>query len=136
MNSGRPRGGAKRLPASRRLGQSTEPSPPRSSVAPAPPVRDDAQVAALVHVEAARPPAVSGCLSVNAVPFAKVYVDGEYAGETPRGCLRVSAGDRRVVFEADGRRSPERILHVTENHTTENPLSLSYDFTANRYLDR
>ncbi len=73
---------------------------------------------------------------MNAIPFARVYVDGQYAGETPRGCLRVPAGDRRVHFEANGQRSPARILHVTEQHTAGNPQSISYDFAAGRFLDQ
>lgn len=81
-------------------------------------------------------PEATGCLSVNAVPFARVFVDGKYAGETPKGCVRISAGERRVHFEKDGERSPERIVRVTEEHTADNPFSLSYDFRVRRYLDR
>jgi len=75
------------------------------------------------------------CLSVNAVPFATVYVDGRRAGDTPKACLRVMPGDHRVQFEASGERSPERVIHVTARHTADEPLRLSYDFNAVRFVD-
>jgi hypothetical protein len=83
-------------------------------------------------------PAPSGdtaCLSVNAVPFATVYVDGRRAGDTPKACLRVVPGARRVQFEASGERSPERLVHVTSRHTADDPMRLSYDFNSGRFVD-
>lgn len=79
---------------------------------------------------------VTGCLSVNALPFASVFVDGRRVGETPKACVRVPAGERRVYFEANAERSPQRIVRVTGDHTAENPLSISYDFRAKRFLDQ
>lgn len=75
----------------------------------------------------------TGCLSVNASPFASVYVDGRLLGETPRACLRVRVGERRVHFQASDDQSPERMVQVTEHHTTENPQRLSYDFRARQF---
>jgi tRNA A-37 threonylcarbamoyl transferase component Bud32 len=87
---------------------------------------------------ASAPPAATpetfGCLSVNAVPFAAVYVDGEHAGDTPRACLRVRTGARVVRFQSPGRRSPDRRIVVTAEHTSEDPLRLSYDFLVGRFL--
>ncbi len=76
-----------------------------------------------------------GCLSINALPFGSVYVDGAYASEAPKACLRVAAGERRIQFEANGERSPERTLRVAEQHTAQNPLTIGYDFRARRYLE-
>jgi hypothetical protein len=83
----------------------------------------------------ATPPELSGCVSINAVPFAGVYVDGRHAADTPRACLRVPIGERRVYFRAGDERSPERLLEVTERHTAENPLRLSYNFKLHRFLE-
>lgn len=84
---------------------------------------------------AVAPSGVFGCLSVNAVPFASVHVDGQYIGDTPKACLRVPVGERRVHFEADGQRSPERVVQATERHTAANPLRLSYDFRLRTFLE-
>jgi predicted Ser/Thr protein kinase len=82
-------------------------------------------------------PAVStdatGCLSVNAIPFASVYVDGRHVGDTPRACLRVPVGEHRVHFQGGSEQSPERIIQVTDKHTAENPVRLSYDFGSRQY---
>ncbi len=78
----------------------------------------------------------SGCLSVNAVPFAAVYVDGQNVGDTPRACLRIRAGRHRIFFEADGERSPENVVIVEDHHTSESPLRVSYDFRLRQFLAR
>jgi Protein kinase domain len=83
------------------------------------------------------PPAsgLYGCLSVNAIPFAAVYIEGRHAGDTPRACLRIPVGEQRIYLESDGERSPERVLHVTERHTSEAPLRLSYDFKVRTFIE-
>jgi serine/threonine protein kinase len=78
---------------------------------------------------------ILGCLSVNAIPFAAVYVDGRHAGDTPRACLRIPVGEHRVYLETDGERSPERVLYVTELHTPEAPVRLSYNFKARHFVE-
>jgi hypothetical protein len=75
-----------------------------------------------------------GCLSVNAIPFAAVYVDGRHVGDTPRACVRVRTGSHQVHFESPAGRSPERAIVVTAQHTADNPLAVSYDFTGRRFL--
>jgi serine/threonine protein kinase len=75
----------------------------------------------------------TGCLSVNATPFASVYVDGRLFGETPRACFRVRVGQRRVHFQASDDQSPERVVQITEHHTAETPQKLSYDFRARQF---
>jgi serine/threonine-protein kinase len=74
------------------------------------------------------------CLSVNAMPFAAVFVDGHLAGHTPKACLKIPVGQRRVHFETNGERSPERVVRVTPQHTPDDPARLSYDFTTGRFV--
>ena len=76
----------------------------------------------------------SACMSVNATPFATVYVDGRFAGHTPKACLRISLGDHRVHFRTKGQRSPERLINVTSRHTPDDPIRVSYDFTSGRFV--
>src|SRR5262245_57615910 len=76
------------------------------------------------------------CLSVNALPFAEVYVDDRSAGYTPMACVRVPIGDHRVRFEMDGQRSPERVLKISTRHTPDAPLRLSYDFNSGRFIEQ
>jgi len=76
-----------------------------------------------------------GCLAVNAIPFATVWVDGRFAGHTPKACLRLPLGERRVRFEAVGEQSPERVLTLTTRHTPDEPIRLSYDFTTGRFVE-
>jgi tRNA A-37 threonylcarbamoyl transferase component Bud32 len=80
-----------------------------------------------------RQPARWGCVSVNAVPFASVFVDGKPVGETPQACVRVRQGQRRLQFEWNGTRSPDQIVIVSKEHTAENPLRASYDFRTRRF---
>ncbi len=75
----------------------------------------------------------TGCLSVNATPFASVYVDGRHLGDTPRACLRVPVGEHRVHFQGGNDQSPERVIRVTDQHTADSPLRLSYDFRSRQF---
>jgi serine/threonine protein kinase len=75
------------------------------------------------------------CLSVNAVPFARVYANGRYVGDTPRACLRIPVGEYRVYFEAEDQRSPERLVQLGPRHTADDPLRLSYDFKRRQFLE-
>jgi len=84
---------------------------------------------------AAAPPSRQGCLSVNAVPFATVLVDGQSLGETPVACLRVGVGEHRVQLDQGGDRSPERVVRIAEQHTLEHPVRLSYDFRSRQFGD-
>ena len=78
---------------------------------------------------------VLACLSVNAVPFARVYANGRYVGDTPRACLRMPVGEYRVHFEVEDQRSPERVVQLTPRHTADRPLNLSYDFRRRQFLE-
>ena len=81
-------------------------------------------------------PQESRCLSVNALPFAEVYVDERPVGYTPTACLRVPIGEHRVRFQMDGQRSPERLLRITARHTPDAPMRLSYDFNTGRFIEQ
>ena len=91
---------------------------------------------AAVAAPVAASPQESRCLSVNALPFAEVYVDDRSVGYTPAACLRVTMGDHRVRFEMDGQRSPERLLRITARHTANAPMRISYDFNTGRFIEQ
>ncbi len=40
----------------------------------------------------------TGHMSVNALPWAEVWIDGKQAGETPLGNLSLPIGEHQVVF--------------------------------------
>jgi serine/threonine-protein kinase len=119
---------------------SVELEPPRVAavVAENPPARRRAprQPAPVASPPAAAEPPKLACVSVNAVPYAVVVVDGRPMGETPRACLWLTAGRHRVVFESENERSPEQVIVLDEEHTADNPLRLSYDFRARQFLAR
>jgi eukaryotic-like serine/threonine-protein kinase len=110
---------------------------PATPTAAAPAAR---QAPPVVSTPTARPvvatPQESRCLSVNALPFAEVFVDDQSAGYTPMACLRVPIGDHRVRFHMDGQRSPERVLKIGARHTPDAPLRLSYDFNNERFIEQ
>ena len=127
--------------------RASSPTGAAASVAAANPAAVGAQAEGPVPVAAAdpagegRPLAVPaavrpGCLSVNAVPFATVHVDGRQVGDTPRACLRIGRGRHRLHFESMNQRSPEHVIVVDENHTSDNPLRVSYDFRTHQFLAR
>jgi len=51
-------------------------------------------------------------------------------------CLRVPVGEHRVYFQMDTQRSPERLLRVTDRHTPDAPLRLSFDFNTGRFIEQ
>ena len=108
--------------------------PPVAAPAAGPAIATAAAPPALSPVVAT--PQESRCLSVNALPFAEVYVDDKSAGYTPMACLRVPIGERRVRFQMDAQRSPERLLRVTARHTPDAPMRLSYDFNTGRFIEQ
>jgi hypothetical protein len=81
-------------------------------------------------------PQESRCLSVNAIPFAEVFVDDRPAGYTPTACLHVPIGEHRVRFQMEGQRSPERLLRITARHTPDAAMRLSYDFNTGRFIEQ
>ena len=119
----------------------TAPAPrPATPKAPTPMVTAPAAMSPAVTAPPAPSPVAAApqearCLSVNAFPFAEVYVDDRPVGYTPAACLRVPIGEHRVRFEMDGQKSPERVLRITARHTPDAPMRLSYSFTTGRFLE-
>jgi serine/threonine-protein kinase len=108
-------------------------TPPPAAPASASPTREVA-TAAPETVDAQAPVARRGCVSVNAVPFAKVFVDGRSVGETPQACVRVREGQHRIQFQWGAERSPDYLITVAKEHTADNPLRASYNFKEGRFV--
>jgi hypothetical protein len=66
-----------------------------------------------------------GALSLNAVPWAEVYIDGQRAGETPLANLQVPLGTREILFKHP--QFGER--RMTAVVTASAPSVVSVDFT-------
>jgi predicted Ser/Thr protein kinase len=77
-----------------------------------------------------------GCLSVNALPFAQIYVDDQPVGYTPKACLRMAVGEHRVRFVMNRQRSPERLVRITARHKPAAPMRLSYDFDTGHFIEK
>jgi hypothetical protein len=84
-----------------------------------------------VSVSAGRPTAIridapSGTLSINARPWAEVFIDGERVGETPIGNLSRPIGRHEIVLRHPelGERRQSVVL------TTRAPSRVSVDFQA------
>jgi hypothetical protein len=66
-----------------------------------------------------------GTVSLNAVPWASVSIDGENVGDTPIGNLQVAVGQHEVVFRNAELGEQRRVITVTLGA----PLGLSVDRT-------
>jgi hypothetical protein len=117
-------------PAAKAASAKTQAGRPASPTVAAP------TVPAPAAIPIAATPEGSRCLSVNALPFAEVFVDDRPAGYTPTACLRVPIGEHRVRFQMEGQKSPERVLRVTARHTPDGPMRLSYDFNTGRFIEQ
>src|SRR5213076_1665486 len=86
---------------------------PRSSATPAPvrPKRPSGTTRAPVVRRPARH-LEPGFLSVNAIPWGSVYLDGRPVGNTPQIDLQVAAGPHRLRVERDGYRPYDRVIDV------------------------
>ncbi|HEX2445674.1 MAG TPA: PEGA domain-containing protein [Vicinamibacterales bacterium] len=65
-----------------------------------------------------RPALPNGTLSINALPWAEVWVDGERKGETPIGNLSASIGQHEVVFRHPQLGEQRRSVTVTTGGIT------------------
>jgi hypothetical protein len=65
-----------------------------------------------------RPALPNGTLSINALPWAEVWVDGERKGETPIGNLSASIGQHEVVFRHPQLGEQRRSVTVTAGGIT------------------
>lgn len=66
----------------------------------------------------------NGSLSINALPWAEVYVDGSYAGTTPLGNLAVPVGSHEVVWRHPELGERRRIVEIP----SETPTRIGVDF--------
>jgi serine/threonine-protein kinase len=107
--------------------------PPPTAVPPPATVSAPAALPASAQAPAQQ---ASGCLSVNALPFAQIYVDDQPVGYTPKACLRMTVGEHRVRFVMNGQRSPERLVRITARHKPAAPMRLSYDFDTGRFIEK
>jgi serine/threonine-protein kinase len=88
------------------------PSPaPRPAAPRQPPIRRPAPVAPAPR-SVAPVPAEPGYLSVNAIPWGSVYLDGRPIGNTPQLDVTVPPGTHRLRVERDGFRPYERAIEV------------------------
>jgi hypothetical protein len=68
----------------------------------------------------------SGTLSVNAVPWAEVLVDGRSLGQTPLGNVPVPIGPHRVVFRHPKLGERQQSISVV----ADGPTRVGVDFTV------
>jgi PKD repeat protein len=74
----------------------------------------------------ASPPKVSGVVSIaSSPPGASVYLDGQFAGQTPLSLSRISAGDHRVRLEKDGYLENGRIVSVAAERSYSLQVTLT-----------
>jgi hypothetical protein len=66
-----------------------------------------------------------GTMSLNAIPYATVSIDGEAVGDTPIGNLSISIGPHDVVFTHPQLGEQRRVITVTQ----QTPVRFSIDLT-------
>ena len=66
-----------------------------------------------------------GTVSLNAIPWASVSIDGESVGDTPIGNLQLTVGPHEVVFRNSELGEQRRVITVS----TRTPVRLSVDLT-------
>jgi hypothetical protein len=66
-----------------------------------------------------------GAVSLNAIPWASVSIDGESVGDTPIGNIAVTIGPHEVVFRNPELGEQRRVITVTERA----PVRFSIDLT-------
>jgi hypothetical protein len=64
-----------------------------------------------------------GAISINALPWAEVWVDGQPAGETPIGNFSVTIGRHELIFRHPELGEQRRSVTVGVN----NPVRVSVD---------
>jgi hypothetical protein len=66
-----------------------------------------------------------GSISINAVPWATVIIDGENVGDTPIGNLPITIGPHEMVFRNPELGEQRRVVNVT----SQSPARVSIDMT-------
>jgi len=93
--------------------------PPPSPPAP-PPVETISEPIAIepTPIHRKRAPHPRGLLSVNAIPWAKLYVDGRAAGHTPRIKLPIDAGKHQLKLTTQAGESRTRTVEIAPGKET------------------
>jgi serine/threonine-protein kinase len=94
------------------------PSPEESAVPAPAPVETITEPIAIEPTRAHRKPHPRGLLSVNAIPWAKLYVDGRAAGHTPRMKVPLEAGKHQLKLVTQAGESRARTVEITPNKET------------------
>ena len=80
--------------------------------------RGDQKLLAVLKRRGSTAPAAHGFLTVNSIPWAKVFVDGRPVGITPLRSLKVGAGGHRVQLrDAQGKLLRTFVAQVPAGHT-------------------
>jgi hypothetical protein len=93
--------------------------PPPSAPAP-PPVETISEPIAIepTPIHRKRAPHPRGLLSVNAIPWATLYVDGRAAGHTPRIKLPLEAGKHQLKLTTQAGESRTRTVEIAPGKET------------------
>jgi hypothetical protein len=96
------------------------PSPEESAVPPPPaPVETITEPIAIAPSPHARKkPHPRGLLSVNAIPWANLFIDGHAAGHTPRMKLALESGKHQLKLVTQAGESRTRTVEITPNKET------------------
>ncbi|HEY2743930.1 MAG TPA: serine/threonine-protein kinase, partial [Polyangia bacterium] len=96
-------------------------APPPPPIAP-PPMNGPVETAAPAATERTPAPAhkrhLRGTLSVNAIPWANVFVDGHAAGHTPRRGLTLETGRHQLKLVTQAGESRSRTVEIAPNRET------------------
>jgi protein kinase-like protein/PEGA domain-containing protein len=93
------------------------PSPEESPVPPAP-VETITEPIAIAPTPVHHKPHPRGLLSVNAIPWANLFVDGHAAGHTPRMKLAVESGKHQLKLVTQAGESRTRTVEIAPNKET------------------
>jgi len=89
------------------------------------PERAPAKPAAAAPPEPVAAPQALGTLSVNALPWARIFVDGRSYGQTPRRNIALKTGSHQLKLVTAGGDERSRTIHISADRETR----VSIDFT-------
>ncbi|HEX8950571.1 MAG TPA: serine/threonine-protein kinase [Polyangia bacterium] len=93
-------------------------APTTSPPLPPPPVETITQPIAIAPTPIHRKPHLRGLLSVNAIPWANLYVDGRAVGHTPRRKLGLEAGKHQLRLTTQAGESRARTVEIAPGKET------------------
>jgi serine/threonine-protein kinase len=88
-----------------------QPKPAASDAAPFPPIEINARI--------------SGTLSVNAVPWARIFVDGRPLGQTPRSGLSLPVGSHTLKLVTGGGETRTKTVQISAGRETRVTVDFS-----------